>query len=578
MTRFSSALLAAIIAGCALLAEAADPVAIPFRLSHPAADRTQTTNRIIVKLKPGWTVADLPIPQSHVSALSVHAQTTLTSVKSIAPLTHVLQLPAEMSNAQAEATAAAVATHESVDYAVADYRRYPTAIAGPNDPYFQAGNQWNLFDPATQVAGINMLSAWAITQGSPTVTVAVLDSGITDHVDLPAGPWTSPNGYDFVGPDPWGTFLTANDGGGWDADPHDPGDWVSAGDAGTYQANNQTCTVQNSDWHGTSVTGVIGAIANNNIGITGIAPGTTLLPVRVLGKCGGYDSDIIAGLNWAAGAQIPAVAPNVAPPQRAHPADVINLSLGSSGTGCSSAYADAISQAYAKGVRAIVTAAGNHIGSQQNSANANTPGNCPGVIDVAAVNQQANLSNFSDSGSVVTLSAPGGELAAGNQIQCSISVFALFNSGTTGPANDAPAGFYGCTVGTSIAAPQVSAVAALMIAANPALTATQVTNILQATARAFPANSTCNQCSCGAGLLDAGSAVAAAVQNPGIVPTARSCPTTPSAAPATSSGSSGKGGCTAVSAAPFDPTLALLALGAGFALARTRRRSIRSMG
>jgi hypothetical protein len=99
-------------------------------------------------------------------------------------------------------------------------------------------------------------------------------------------------GYDFI------TDATvANDGSGRDADPSDPGDWINSTDTGTSQF--KTCNVQISSWHGTRTAGILGALTNNSRGVAGMTWQAKILPVRVLGKCGGFDSDIIAGLVWA---------------------------------------------------------------------------------------------------------------------------------------------------------------------------------------------------------------------------------------------------------------------------------------
>src|SRR3569623_963093 len=98
--------------------------------------------------------------------------------------------------------------------------------------------------------------------------------------------------------------TTANDGGGRDADASDPGDWVAANECGNGNA------ASNSSWHGTHVAGTIAALMNNGIGGPGVAPNVRLLPVRVLGKCGGTTSDIVDAMRWAAGLSVPGVSNN----------------------------------------------------------------------------------------------------------------------------------------------------------------------------------------------------------------------------------------------------------------------------
>jgi len=164
-----------------------------------------------------------------------------------------------------------------------------------------------------------------------------VDSGVRfDHEDL------APRlvaGYDFITDD-----LNANDGqSGRDANASDPGDYVSAADRNNaaLTALCGTLSVQGSSWHGTQVAGILAAETNNSRGIAGMGGATRVLPVRVLGKCGGFDSDIIAGMRWAAGLSVPGV------PSNPTPARVINLSLAGAGT-CSAAYRSAIAETIAR--------------------------------------------------------------------------------------------------------------------------------------------------------------------------------------------------------------------------------------
>src|SRR6202043_3764317 len=149
-------------------------------------------------------------------------------------------------------------------------------------------------------------------------------------------------GYDFI-TDP----IVANDGNGRDADASDPGDWITAADAAT--ATFQGCTVGNSSWHGTRVAGILGALSNNATGITGITWLPKILPVRVLGKCGGVDSDILDAMRWAAGLHVTGV------PDNTHPAQIINMSLGGPGP-CTSAEQTVIDEVVASGVAVVVSA------------------------------------------------------------------------------------------------------------------------------------------------------------------------------------------------------------------------------
>ena len=150
----------------------------------------------------------------------------------------------------------------------------------------------------------------------------------------------------------------ANDGDGRDADASDPGDWLTLAEVQqTGAARSIGCSTagpEDSSWHGTQTSGLIGALPNNGIGMAGVGRNVRVLPVRVLGKCGGCDSDIIAGMRWAAGLRVPGV------PANPNPARVLNLSLGGEGA-CSAAYQDAIAAINAVGAVVVVppaTAAG----------------------------------------------------------------------------------------------------------------------------------------------------------------------------------------------------------------------------
>ncbi|MDP9045458.1 MAG: S8 family serine peptidase [Pseudomonadota bacterium] len=470
-----------------------------------------TEARVIVKFRAASTLARASATASgtaplHARELSNRLGLVLRDGRTIGARAQVVRAQGLTSRQLAERLAA----EPDVDYAVVDRRVHAYAV--PNDPLFglqtsatPAAGQWYLraptsatiVDATTVVSAIDAQAAWNITRGNRSVVVADLDTGVRpDHPDL------APKllaGYDFIS-----DVTTANDGNGRDADPSDPGDYGCATGAAT------------SSWHGTQTAGLIGAATNNGAGMASVGYNVMLLPVRVLGKCGGFDSDIQAAMLWAAD---PLVNPN--------PAKVINLSLGSTGA-CGPGFADVLGQVAAAGV-VVVAAAGN------DGLAVGSPANCPGVISVAGVRHAGTKVGYSDLGPQITIAAPAGNCvnATGN---CLFPLLTTSNSGSKQPVPGAAGAIYtggGATasLGTSFAAPLVSGTVALMFAANPGLTPAQVAAALKNTARPFPSSGSgtgvaacvdpattttaqnaecyCNTSVCGAGLLDAGRAVAA---------------------------------------------------------------------
>ncbi|MFH9710334.1 S8 family peptidase [Streptomyces luteogriseus] len=352
-----------------------------------------------------------------------------------------------------------------VAYVVPDRLNKPTAVT-PNDTEY--GKQWDLFE---STAGMNVPGAWDTTTGSG-VTVAVIDTGYVAHSDLAAN---IVGGYDFIS-----DTAVSVDGNGRDSNPADPGDWYNDNECG------QGIPASTSSWHGTHVAGTIAAATNNGKGVAGIAYGAKISPVRVLGKCGGYDSDIIDAITWASGGTVSGV------PANTNVAKVINMSLGGGGA-CSTATQSAINGAVNRGT-SVVVAAGNE---NQNVSNA-SPANCNNVIAVAATNRAGSRASYSNYGSLVDIAAPGGE----TRTSTANGILSTLNSGTKTPSSEN----YAYYQGTSMATPHVAGLAALMKSANSALTPAQIESAIKANARALPG--TCSG-GCGAGLADAAKTVQA---------------------------------------------------------------------
>ncbi|MGW6473683.1 S8 family peptidase [Streptomyces nigra] len=353
---------------------------------------------------------------------------------------------------------AAYQSDPQVAYVVPDRLNKPQAT--PNDTEY--AKQWDLLETT---AGMRVPGAWDVATGTG-VTVAVIDTGYVSHSDLAANIVA---GYDFIS-----DATVANDGNGRDSNPADPGDWTAANEC---QSGDPA---YGSSWHGTHVAGTIAAVTNNGKGVAGIAYGAKVSPLRVLGKCGGYDSDIIDAITWASGGTVSGV------PANANVAKVINMSLGGGGS-CTTATQSAINAAVSRGTT-VVVAAGN---SNANAANY-SPASCANVISVAAADRQGNRSYYSNYGTVVDIAAPGGET---NSVTAD-GILSTLNSGAQGPSGEN----YAYYQGTSMAAPHIAGLAALMKSANASLTPAQIESAIKTNARTLPG--TCSG-GCGAGLADA---------------------------------------------------------------------------
>ena len=370
----------------------------------------------------------------------------------------VVRADRKLDRVEAESLMRQLAADPNVDYVEVDQRMY--AVLTPNDTRFS--EQWGF---GTTAAGINVRPAWDKSTGSGVV-VAVIDTGITNHADLNANILP---GYDFISD----TFVS-RDGNGRDANPNDEGDWNPV--AGECYSGSP---VTNSSWHGTHVAGTVAAVTNNASGVAGTAFGAKVVPVRVLGRCGGYTSDIADAITWASGGTVSGV------PANANPAEVINLSLGGGGT-CSSTYQTAINGAVGRGTTVVVAA-----GNSNTNVSSSVPANCPNVIAVAATTSAGSRASFSNYGTGIDISAPGQ------------SILSTLNTGTTTPGSASYASYNG----TSMAAPHVAGVVALMqAAADSPLTPAEVESTLKSTARPLPG--TCSG-GCGAGIANADGAVTA---------------------------------------------------------------------
>ena len=505
------------------------------RALSAAAPPVETEARVIVKYKAdsalmrALSVSAAAAGPQQAAAMSTRLGLSLSDGRAVGDRVQVLKA----TGIGSAALAAQLGAQPDVEYAVVDGRQ--RALVAPNDPLYlnnpatqtPAAGQWYLQAPdATYVSAINAPAAWAVTTGSAAVVVADLDTGIrADHPDLVN---KLVAGRNFVSTD--GTSQS-----GWGVDPSDPGDYTT-----TTNQCKDGIGPQASSWHGTQTAGLIGAQTDNGIGMASIGREVRVQALRVLGTCGGYDSDIQAAMRWAAGIDVPGL------PANPTPARVVNMSLGSTGA-CSAAYQDVVNQLVSppagSGRRpvVVVVAAGN------SGLAVGTPANCTGVIAVAGVRNAGDKVGYSDLGPNVTISAPAGNCTNGTG-GCLYPILTTSNSGATAPVAGAAGAIYtdglnNASYGTSFSAPLVSGSVALMLSANAALTPAQVTSALQRTARPFPSTGGtaaavgactapttvaqtycyCTTSTCGAGLTDAGAAtLAAATIHAQITPSATS--------------------------------------------------------
>nr|WP_311528116.1 MprA protease, GlyGly-CTERM protein-sorting domain-containing form [uncultured Ralstonia sp.] len=510
----------------AVPALAVDKTAVP-------APQLQWVTQLIVKekssgLKTQSVAAGAPIARADVATVqrwSVAAQLPVMYKRAMSGGAHVVTLPNGMSLADAQTVAQRMEASGQFEYVSPDRIMRPAAV--PNDPKF--AQQWSLW-PSTVVAngpatasagGASITTAWDSTKGVSSVNVAVIDTGLlANHEDF-VGANIRP-GYDFISNDAYNATpdpvthntvplgFVENDPtdspSGRDPNPSDPGDWVTSTDTTRYPSYCGTAgTHSNSSWHGTFVTGQIVA-QHNSVGIAGIAPNVTIQMARALGKCGGTTSDIIDALAWVTGASGVPGAGGTALTVNSPMAQVVNMSLGGAGA-CSSAEQAVITAARSRGAT-IVVATGNDgapvIGS---------PANCNGVIAVTAHTIDGDNAFYANVGTGTTISAPGG--GTGQVITgTGDKIVSLSNAGTMLPRTDTTT--YANEMGTSMATPHVAGVAALLLSHKPTLSVDDIKAILTQSARAFPAGTFCarNPGACGAGMLDAGAAIALSVGTP----------------------------------------------------------------
>ncbi len=346
---------------------------------------------------------------------------------------------------------------------------YAAGPVVPTDPYVKQ-YQWNIWDYSSRgtLDGVawptggystHATALWPATKGK-NVVVAVLDTGRTAHPQIDG---VTVAGYDMIS-----DKYRARDGNARDSNPQDQGDWDSE---------------DQSSWHGTHVAGIIAAKWDGAKGV-GVAPGVRIQHVRVLGAGGGTSADIAAGITWASGGVVSGTSRNKTP------AKVINLSLGGKHA-CGSMTQRAIDNARKRGAVVVVSA-----GNSAESASLYGPANCKNVVTVAALDEYGQRATYSNYGNTVEVSAPGGEYADGYR-----PILSTWNTGTTKPGTQT----WGLMMGTSQAAPHVSAAAAMLYSLG--LRGSAVESGLKKATSPFPKYPSfptynCTTTRCGAGYLN----------------------------------------------------------------------------
>jgi serine protease len=404
-------------------------------------------------------------------------------VSKVVPITDTTVVVTVDANATQAAQIGRVAGEEDgVVAAEPSHKVHPTTTDDTYYPYL-----WDINNGADSTYGVKAEDAWPTSTGTGVV-VGVIDTGITAHPDLTGSSSAIVGGNVLAGYDFISDSTSAGDGNGWDSNPTDEGDYTDT---------------ESSSWHGTHVAGTVAAIRNNNTGITGVAPGAKVQPIRVLGRGGGTDYDVAAAITWGAGLHVEGVTDNPTP------AKVLNLSLGGTAA-CPTSVQTAIDAAVDAGTVVVVAA-----GNESSAISTSFPANCNHVIRVVATGHdgtRAWYSNYGTASVPATISAPGGSANTGTDSDFRHWILSTWNDGTTTAGNPA----YTYMIGTSMAAPHVAGVAALVAAADPGLTVAQLTDILTSTAKATAG---CSTDACGAGIVDAPAAVAAADQTPSPSPT-----------------------------------------------------------
>jgi serine protease len=500
-------------------------------LSPSALFAAAPASGLIVQLRDSADAAQDPRRQALQAPAAASAAPALPLAGTLGGPWHRVQADPAATADDTRALLARLRADPRVAAVLPDVREQRLAVT-PNDTRFDS-QWWLKIVGAGNTGAAGFASAWERSTGAAgSVAVAVLDSGITSHPEV--NPRLLP-GWDFVS-----DAVYANDGGGRDADPADPGDAITAADrSGNPTAFADCPAAPLSSWHGTTIAGQIAAVTDNGAGVAAAHWGALIVPVRVAGKCGAALSDIVDGLRWAAGLAVPGA------PVNPNPARVIVLSYGgaescnaASGDSATAAaarlYIDTIEEVRQAGAM-VVVAAGN-----LRSA-VGRPASCTGAFGVASLNREGYKATYSNFGAQIALATPGGDGDTRSTCDAQLADSGIVSTGNLGDVLPGAAGYVAAS-GTSFAAPAVAAAAALMLSVNPALEVEQLEEGLKRSARPHVKVPLLGNCSltapskdrgrcacttgtCGAGMLDAEQALLYAASPSTYVAPSRTAPT-----------------------------------------------------
>lgn len=409
---------------------------------------------------------------------------------------------AENAQAIASGLQQAFSANKSADLATevsVDGIKYPMVIRSTSNVVTDLPDKlWMYNGPDKEAGASNIKDVWKETKGRG-VTVAVLDTGTISHQNFR----NVAQGFDFIS-DP---LVSQDEDLTRDSDPTDEGDYLlpSESNSGLFQP---------SSWHGAHVQGTIAGTQAH--GFSGVAPEASILPIRVLGKGGGRDTDIIDGLAWAIGLPVGDL------PINQNPARIVNMSLGGiKPSACSPRYQKIFDKAAEMGVTVLVAS-----GNESKPSELFAPGNCKNILTISSNERAGRRAYYSNYGNNIAFSSPGGETferfwsekdkkyylreTKGDGVLSSVSADEMRI--TKGKAHNTYVEYQG----TSMATPMAAGVVALVQSYNLKLNGTflpvgEIRKLMKQTSRPFPVSSDqglqCDQQNCGMGLMDAKAAM-----------------------------------------------------------------------